>query len=176
MSNLSLYFKAGYARIEKNRSQSRQIALLLLSSSPASGKSLRRRPVRRGGERKTTIMRESRLHFTFVLAVSLVTLAVIAFLRFGARNFDSHLVREFQAHHSLIYRIRYSPDGTKALSSSLDGRINLWDLVEGKQLGQFLGHKSGVRDIDFSSDGERFYSGGMDRTVRILDLSTGAET
>jgi hypothetical protein len=49
--------------------------------------------------------------------------------------------------------------------------IHLWDVLEGRQVGQLKGHEGGVVSLLFSPDGEYLFSGGTDTTVLTWDLS-----
>jgi WD40 repeat protein len=63
-----------------------------------------------------------------------------------------------------------SPDGRKALSTSQDRSICLWDVQTGQQLQLFLGHTEGVISAAFSQDGRRILSGGRDKTLRLWSM------
>src|SRR5947209_2193312 len=43
-------------------------------------------------------------------------------------------VREFRGHAQGIYQTRFSPDGSRFLSSSYDGTMKLWETKTGKEL------------------------------------------
>lgn len=40
-----------------------------------------------------------------------------------------------RAHSSSVSSIAISPDGTKLISSGLDGNLKFWDIIAGKELG-----------------------------------------
>ncbi|HNH82459.1 MAG TPA: serine/threonine-protein kinase [Acidobacteriota bacterium] len=71
--------------------------------------------------------------------------------------------------------VAISPDRTKAISSSQDTTLRLWDLVEGREAARFLGHGNYVTSVAISADGTQALSGSEDRTIRLWDLASGQE-
>ncbi|MBI4749541.1 MAG: serine/threonine protein kinase [Acidobacteria bacterium] len=71
--------------------------------------------------------------------------------------------------------VAISPDRTKAISSSQDTTLRLWDLVEGREAARFLGHGNYVTSVAISADGTQALSGSEDRTIRLWDLVSGQE-
>jgi WD40 repeat protein len=69
-----------------------------------------------------------------------------------------------------VFRVAFSPDGTRIVSGSEDGTVRLWTL-DGKPAAEpFKGHRGVVSNVAFSPDGTRFASGGLDGTVRLWML------
>ncbi|MGA3170425.1 MAG: c-type cytochrome domain-containing protein [Chthoniobacteraceae bacterium] len=60
--------------------------------------------------------------------------------------------------------------GNYVATSSEDGNVKFWDIVEGKQLRNWHAHDGGVRSIDFTADGH-IVTSGRDRLVRLWDLN-----
>jgi WD40 repeat protein len=74
---------------------------------------------------------------------------------------------QLTGHSSAVTGLRFSPDGTRLASSSLDGTIRLWDVNHQEREPIVLtGHTGWVWGVDFASRGQRLVSGGADRTVR----------
>ena len=75
---------------------------------------------------------------------------------------------DFKIQSSLDYRLEsvaYSPDGKYALSGSMGGLIDLWDISLGRSIRTV---KVGAgRAVSFSPDGEYALSGGHDNIVRL---------
>jgi RNA polymerase sigma factor (sigma-70 family) len=74
----------------------------------------------------------------------------------------------------------FSPDGkTLAVAwggeADKPGRITLWNVGAGKEIGRLEGHKSWVFALAFAPDGKTLASGGYDRTLRLWDPVTGKE-
>jgi WD40 repeat protein len=78
-------------------------------------------------------------------------------------------------HADAVWQARFSPDGTRIASASLDQTVKLWDGFTGKLQGNLTGHRGWVRVCRFSPDGNRLVSGSRDRTVKLWDPESGAE-
>jgi WD40 repeat protein len=76
---------------------------------------------------------------------------------------------------SAVSAIAYSPDGSNLASGHVDGSIDSWDVVTGRQTRKYPGHSGFVNEMAFSPDGRTLASAGEDRTVRVWDLITGHE-
>ena len=75
-----------------------------------------------------------------------------------------------------VVSIAVSPDGTMAVSGSIDGRIRLWNIEEGRVVGDPLeGHKDDVGCLDWSPNGLEIASGSDDGTVRRWNPDTGRQ-
>jgi len=80
----------------------------------------------------------------------------------------------FAGHTNQIHDLKFSPDGERFASASLDQSIRLWSVREGRQIAKLDGHVDWVTSIDFSLDGRRLASASQDQTVRLWDAGTGA--
>ena len=70
------------------------------------------------------------------------------------------------AHKSSPGLSAFSPDGTRIISGSRDGTIQLWDAALGTALGEPLkGHFDWVTSVAFSPKGTHVISGSSDNTV-----------
>lgn len=117
-------------------------------------------------------------------ALSVTTLIVIVALvlawhRFwpGPRRvngglFELHKVLTAQA--GVIWRARFSPDGTLIVSASTDGTAKVWT-TDGTIV-QDLKHPSGVTAADFSPDGRTVATTSYDGVLRIWNLEDGSLT
>lgn len=80
------------------------------------------------------------------------------------------------AHNAEIWRVAYSPDGTRLASASQDGTTKIWDAATGEEILTLRNHKTGgVNSVTFSPDGKRLATAGDDKTVRVWDAATGQE-
>jgi len=66
-------------------------------------------------------------------------------------------------------------DGKRALCTTVDGTLRLWDAATGKALDALTGHVGSVNCAVFTPDGKQIVSGGDDATVRVWDAATGVE-
>lgn len=100
-------------------------------------------------------------------------------LAFGSGKLGQLLVYEWQSesyilkqqgHFDSINAIAYSPDGSRVISASDDGKIKIWDVVSGFCLTTFSEHTSSVTDIKFAKKGQVLFSASLDGTIRAWDL------
>lgn len=76
---------------------------------------------------------------------------------------------ELGAGADLVTSISWSPDGTRLVTASLDGRVILWDVDTGDvvaELGRFAG---AANSASFSQDGTRIVAIADDGTIRLWD-------
>ncbi|MBA2306644.1 hypothetical protein H0W26_00740 [Candidatus Dependentiae bacterium] len=66
-----------------------------------------------------------------------------------------------------ITSVAYSPDGTMALTGSVDGITRLWDAKTGKQLHVLEGDTNRVTSVAFSPDGNTILTGSANRIARL---------
>jgi WD40 repeat protein len=65
--------------------------------------------------------------------------------------------------------VAFSPDGTRFLTVSDDGSMQLHDALTGSVLAELRGHTSRVSTACFSRDGTRILTSSYDKTARIWD-------
>jgi WD40 repeat protein len=91
----------------------------------------------------------------------------------GVHLHGGETARALKGHEARVYRLAYSGDGKKVVSSSMDRTVRIWDAESGESLRVLSGHESGAIGVAFSPDGERVVSTSRDRTVRIWSVKTG---
>lgn len=100
-------------------------------------------------------------------------------LAFGSSHLGQLIVYEWQSesyilkqqgHFDSINALCYSPDGSRAVTASDDGKIKVWDLHSGFCLFTFSEHSAAVTAVEFAKKGQVLFSASHDGTVRAWDL------
>ncbi len=81
-------------------------------------------------------------------------------------------VAALAGHTERVTAVRFSPDGTRLVSSSYDDTAIVWRL-DRKQREHTLKHGGDVHSVSFSSDGERIATASDDRTAIVWDAGSG---
>lgn len=82
-------------------------------------------------------------------------------------------------HTGEINSVKYSPDGTKIVSTSRDGTIRVWNVTNGQELMSCKHRNADVlgyhyyTSAAFSSDASRIIATSMQREICILDAASG---
>ena len=77
------------------------------------------------------------------------------------------------AHRGHVRSMAMTPCGTRLISGSEDGKVRVWDLVNGKCLNILEGHDSWVKSVAVTPCGMRAISGDRGGTLRVWDLKSG---
>lgn len=80
---------------------------------------------------------------------------------------------KLEGHRAGITALRVSPDGTYALSSSIDKTIMLWDLQSQQMIREIEVRDGQVFDVRFSPDGRRAVTAGRDGYIVEWNLDDG---
>jgi WD40 repeat protein len=72
-----------------------------------------------------------------------------------------------------VTALAFHPEGHHLAAASLEQSVRVWDIRDGRLVGELLGHLGGVTGVAYSPDGKVLASGGDDRTVRLWDPATG---
>ena len=67
-----------------------------------------------------------------------------------------------------------SDDIMKDLKFEAIGRVQLWDVATGREIGVIRGHGRGISKVSFSRDGNRLATASSDNTIKIWDVGTRA--
>ena len=76
-------------------------------------------------------------------------------------------------HFSGVTCARFSPDGRRFLTTSLDNGARLWDTATAKLLTDLSEHDDRVLYAEFSPDGRRFVTASADNTARVWSAENG---
>ncbi|ETO36753.1 WD-40 repeat protein [Reticulomyxa filosa] len=71
--------------------------------------------------------------------------------------------------------IRFSPDGTKIVSSSFDNTVQIWDVRSGEVIKVLKEYFSWINDAQFSPDGNIFASCSWDKSIRLWSTNLWTE-
>lgn len=82
---------------------------------------------------------------------------------------ESYILKQ-QGHFDRMNALCYSPDGSRVVTASDDGKIKVWDINSGFCLVTFTEHTSAVTAVEFAKKGQVMFSSSMDGTVRAWDL------
>lgn len=74
---------------------------------------------------------------------------------------------------SAVFCLAFSPDGTRLIAGSEDGKLRVYNLASGLSEFDATAHVGGVRCLAISPDGRSAASGGVDRLVRLWEIDGG---
>jgi WD40 repeat protein len=70
--------------------------------------------------------------------------------------------------------VAVTADGRRAVSSSYDKTLKVWDLETGRVLRTLEGHTIRVEGVAVTADGRRAVFASYDKTLKVWDLETGS--
>lgn len=79
---------------------------------------------------------------------------------------------ELRGHGGWVNRVRFTPDGDRAVSSSKDGTVRLWDLGTGEPLRVWRSSGTQTYALALTADGRRVVSVSGDGTIEFWDASS----
>jgi hypothetical protein len=80
-----------------------------------------------------------------------------------------------KGHSEAVFSVAYAPDGSTALTGSVDKTARLWDVATGKELRQFVGHGGSIWSVAYAPNGRTILTGSRDKTARLWDAQSGKE-
>jgi periodic tryptophan protein 2 len=75
-----------------------------------------------------------------------------------------------QGHSNVMSSLTYSSDGNFLVTGSYDGKVKVWNVINGFCILTFSEHTSGVTSVAFSRNKKFFVSASLDGTVRAFDM------
>lgn len=82
---------------------------------------------------------------------------------------ESYILKQ-QGHFDAMNALCYSPDGSRVVTASDDGKLKVWDVNSGFCLMTFTEHTAAVSEVAFARKGQVMFSASLDGTVRAWDL------
>lgn len=76
-----------------------------------------------------------------------------------------------KGHTGIVTSLISVKDGRTLLSSSQDGTIIIWDVLNGVPLAQMREHGGPVNCMTISKDGSMLLSGSSDKTIKVWGLT-----
>ncbi len=84
------------------------------------------------------------------------------------------LLHRLQGHRDMINGARFTPDGERAVTASLDQTLRLWSVADGTLIKEMTGHKNKLFSLAVSSMDGAIASGDLSGEIRLWDGKTGA--
>lgn len=82
---------------------------------------------------------------------------------------ESYILKQ-QGHFDASNAIAYSPDGTRIVTASDDGKLKLWDIITGFCIVTFTEHTASITACEFAKRGNVLFTASLDGSVRAWDL------
>jgi WD40 repeat protein len=77
---------------------------------------------------------------------------------------------DLAGHDGMVWKVAYTPDGSRLVTASSDGTVRFWDAATGASRGSFDWQTGKVRCVAVSPDGLTVASGGQDGRIVIADV------
>lgn len=83
------------------------------------------------------------------------------------------LLYELTAHAKSIFKLQYSPDFSRLISTSRDAHFKVWNANENYSFQEdIVAHMYTINDITYNSQGTLFATCSMDKSIKIWDASS----
>ena len=84
--------------------------------------------------------------------------------------------REIKAHDGWIRAVATSADGKLVASAGNDQVVRIWNVADGKKIGELTGHESHIYNLAFHPDGKQLVSGDLMANLIDWDFAAGKQT
>ncbi len=81
--------------------------------------------------------------------------------------------KDFKTFDSHVCYSTFSPDGKKAMATTMNGGVFIWDVQTTKSPTACTGHTRRVDFAEFSSSGKRLLTSSYDNSAKVWDVETG---
>lgn len=82
-------------------------------------------------------------------------------------------LREMRADTHGVRSLRFSPDGTRAVTGGTDKTVRIWDLEKGIDVRQLAGHTTTVNCVDWLADGQTVVSADYAGVINVWNVESG---
>ena len=105
-----------------------------------------------------------------MIALAILALPVVAWSQGSSAADES----TFKGHDSVVCAMALSPDGTRLVSGSGKGELNVWDTATRKRLSSVDAHEGPIYAVAITPNGKGFASAGGDDAVKIWSMASYA--
>jgi WD40 repeat protein len=103
--------------------------------------------------------------------VQRVRTAIVAVIFLAAnRSVAAQEPITLKGHGGWVGAVAFAPDNRRLAIGTSDGRVCIWDVVDGKKLATLQKHEDAVAALTFSGDGKVVVSGGHDRVAIVQEI------
>lgn len=99
-----------------------------------------------------------------------------AVMLWDIRSNESICTRIFAESLNVPRCVEFTRNGRIVISGDEGGRLSIWDIGEGRKIGNVKDHKGEVRDLAVSVEGTILASAGSDGDINLWDMSTLCST
>ena len=86
------------------------------------------------------------------------------------------VVATFLGHHSVVRGLAWSPDGTRLVTTSEDGRVSIWNIAYGRGVWEQRVHRKAGLAVAWSPASRYIASAGKDKAIKIIEFGIFKET
>jgi len=124
------------------------------------------------------IKKKRRRRALFVLIPVLIIAGMLAYYQLFYRservnNGVARLAMVFDKHRHIVTSVRFSPNDSLVITSSVDSTIKIWKRESGEIVRE-IKQSSGIAYLDLSNDGNHVVTGSYDSRVRVWRINDGA--
>jgi WD40 repeat protein/serine/threonine protein kinase len=88
------------------------------------------------------------------------------------KNSKVGLIHTFERSHGYITAVKFSKDARWAITGTVNGYIDIWDISTGKSLHSWQAHKGSITAFDLTSDGLCLLSSSSDKTIKLHEIAS----
>lgn len=124
------------------------------------------------------IKKKRRRKLLLLLIPVLIIIGILAYyqLLYRSERVDNGVAKlemVFDKHRHIVTSVRFSPNDSLVITSSVDSTIKIWKRASGEIVRE-IKQSSGIAYLDLSNDGNYVVTGSYDSTVRVWRIHDGA--